>query len=240
MVIETLQSDKPTDQEGGKVLQPDAVQKDPVNRSKGHMNSVYLLVLKACFEAVIHQQELLSLMASHLKLPASKMLYDWASGKFKQWGNLNRGEWSYLFHGMECDFKNTIDGRFLRIDFGPQGRTDTFTSWGITQFIMCSAAPWSEFQELKLYLAKNCPPYDQFSGSIEKMDLIWNKLEKKGLIEKADQKLLDFATQYTFIGKDGVTHTEFPPGTSEATMVDCAVANRYMLNRQARIQLFGF
>src|SRR5262245_49313334 len=204
------------------------------------MNTIHYQVLKACTEAVNHQQELLSLIASHLDTPSNQLLYGWARGKFKQWGSLNRGEWDYLFHGMECDFKNAIDGRFLRVDFGPQGRTDTFTSWGITQFVMSSTHPWSDFQELKCHLAKICPPYDQFSGSIDRMDLIWSKLEQNGLIEKADQTLLDYAKMYTFTGSDGLIRTEFPPGTSDMMLVDCAVANRFKLSRQATVQLFEF
>ena len=203
------------------------------------MNSTHFLVLNACAEAITRQQELLSLTASHLNLPASQILYEWGNGKFKQWGNLNRGEWSYLFHGMGCDFKNTIDGRFLRVDFGPHGRTDTFTSWGITQFIMSSTAPWSEYQELKTHLARISPPYDQFSGSHDKMELIWTKLEQRGLIEKADQDLIDFATKFTYIGKDGLARTVFPPGTSNATVVDCAVASRFKLSQQAMLQFLN-
>src|SRR5262249_44461622 len=161
-----------------------------------------------CSEVISHQQELLSMMASHLNLSASQILYEWGNGKFKQWGSLNKGEWSYLFHGMECDFKNTVDGRFLRVDFGPRGRTDTFTPWGITQFIMASKPPWSEFEELKRYLAQNPPPYDQCSGSLEKMEPIWNELERKGLIEKADQGLIDFAAKHTVTGTDGIPRIE--------------------------------
>src|SRR5262249_28013098 len=150
-------------------------------------------------------------MARHLNLTASQILYEWGNGKFKQWGSLNKGEWSYLFHGMECDFKNTVDGRFLRVNFGPGGRTDTFTSLGITKFIMASKPPWPEFEELKRYLAKTPPPYNQCSGSLEKMELVWSKLEQHGLIEKADQSLLDFVAKHTVTGADGFARVEFPP-----------------------------
>src|SRR5262249_55236440 len=126
------------------------------------------------------------------------------------------------------------DGRFLRVDFGPRGRTDTFTPWGITQFIMASKPPWSEFEELKRYLAQNPPPYDQCSGSLEKMEPIWNELERKGLIEKADQGLIDFAAKHTVTGTDGIPRIEFPPGTSITTIIDCAVAGRYKLGRQVK------
>lgn len=215
------------------------------------MNSIHWSVLAACSEAVGHQRKLLSLMADHLNLQRSQILYEWTSGKLNQRGDLSNGEWSYFFNGMECDFKNSIDGRLLRVDFGPQGRTDAFTRSGILQFILCSKPPWSEFKELKRYFTKESTPYDhvkryftkasspyhQKSGSDGKMDLIWSELEQEGFIEKADQSLIDFATKYTFTDKDGSARTEFPRGTAYAKVVDCAVAGRNKLSGLAKLQL---
>jgi hypothetical protein len=238
-VTKTLQSDKPSVQKFQSVVLQNVFRRDSSTWSSSHMKQIHLLVLKACAEAISHQQELLSLMASRLNLSASQILYEWGNGKFKQWGTLRNGEWSYLFHGMDCDLMNTLDGRFLRVNFGPKGRTDTFTSWGITQFIMASKPPWSEFKELKKYLAKVPPPHNQYSGSLERMELVWSELEQNGLVEKADQSLLDFAAKHTVTGAGGLPRTEFPPGTSITTVVDCAVASRYILGRQGEIKLLG-
>src|SRR5262249_36039287 len=124
MVTRDLQSNPPHIQQFPRVFQQGVLQMGTSNQDDDHMQSIHLLVVKACSEAVNHQHELLSMMARHLNLAESQILYEWGNGKFKQGGSLNKGEWSYLFHGMECDFKNTFDGRFLRVNFGPKGRTD--------------------------------------------------------------------------------------------------------------------
>jgi hypothetical protein len=196
------------------------------------VDPIELGVLEACQEVVLRQRELLPLLAETLKVPEDRVFYTWAFRKCAQRGRLEGTDWVYFFHGLECDLKNAADGRFLRIDFGPRGRTDTFTAWGVLQFIMTAVQPWPEFPELRVYFAKGPPPFDQFSGSLEKIVQVWDHLAARGAFEKADPSLVELEAKHTVPGPDGLLHVRFPPGLSEETAVDCSVASRPRLSQR--------
>jgi hypothetical protein len=206
----------------------------PTSSEDDAVDALELGVLEACREVVVRQQELLPLLAQTLKVPEGRVFYTWAFRKCPQRGRLEGTDWVYFFHGLECDLKNLTDGRFLRIDFGPHGRTDTFTAWGVLQFIMTSVPPWPEFPDLREYFAKGPPPFDQFSGSLAKMSPVWDRLEAEGAFEKADPGLVELQAQHTVPGPDGLLHVRFPPGFSEETAVNCSVASRRCLSRDGR------
>lgn len=190
-------------------------------------------VLEVCQEVVLRQRELLPQLAATLQVPEDQVFYTWAFRRCKQHGRLEGTEWAYFFHGLECDLKNVSDGRFLRIDFGPHGRVDTFTAWGILQFLMTSVAPWLEFPQLKSYFAKGDPPFNEFSGDFEKLVRVWDRLQGKGTFEKADPNLVEFETKHTSRGADGLWYIQLPLGTSDETSVDCKVAGRPRLSPYA-------
>jgi hypothetical protein len=189
-------------------------------------------VLEACQEVVLRQRELLPQLAAALNVPQDQVFYTWAFRRCKQHGSLEGTDWMYFFHGLECDLKNSADGRFLRFDFGPHGRVDTFTAWGVLQFIMTSVFPWLEFPQLKAYFAKAGPPFDQFSGSLEKMSKVWDRLEAAGAFEIADSSLVELAARHSALGEDGLLRIEFPPEVPEETAIDCSVAGRERLSQQ--------
>lgn len=197
------------------------------------MNSIERDVLEVCREMVLRQQEMLPQLATTLQVPADQVFYTWAFRKCKQRGRLEETGWVYFFHGLECDLTNAADGRFLRIDFGPHGRVDTFTAWGVLQFLMTSAAPWLEFPQLKSYFAKGDPPFNKFSGDFEKLVQVWDRLQGKGTFEKADPSLVELEAKHTSRGADGLWYIQLPPGTSEETSVDCKVAGRLRLSPYA-------
>lgn len=192
------------------------------------MDSIELGVLEVCQEVVARQRETLPLLATALQVPEDQVFYTWAFRRCEQrgGGRLEGTEWVYSFHGLECDIENVSDGRFLRIDFGPRGRVDTFTPWGVLQFLMTSVPPWREFPQLKAYFAKNDPPFDRFSGSLKKLAPVWDHLEAKGAFEKADASLVELVDRHTSRGPDGVMCVRFPPEVSEETTIDCLVAGR--------------
>ena len=194
------------------------------------MEAFELGVLEACQELIHRQQEMLPLLAAALQVHEEDVFYTWAKRKCAQHGNLEGTDWWYFFHGMECDLRNKVHGRFLRIDFGPGGRTDTFTAFGVLQFIMTSVPPWTEFAELKARLAQRPPPYDEYSGSMNHMGKVWDGLEAQGVLEKADPDLLAFEARYTKVGSDGIKRIHLPEGTPEKTRIDCSVANRNRLS----------
>ena len=194
------------------------------------MDEIELGILAACQEMVQRQQEVVPPLAAALGVSEEDVFYTWALRKCKQHGDLEGSDWCYFFHGLECDLRNTADGRFLRIDFGPGGRTDTFTAWGVLQFIMTSVAPWTEFARLKAFLADRPPPYDEYAGSLNRMGQVWDQLAAQGVFEQADPSLLAFQARYTTVGPDGINRIQYPAGTPEAMQIDCSVANRNLLS----------
>lgn len=194
------------------------------------MDSIELGVLEVCQEVVLRQHEMLPLLAAALQVPQDQVFYTWAFRRCKQRGRLAGTEWGYFFHGLECDLKNDSDERFLRIDFGPRGRVDTFTGWGVLQFLMTSVSPWREFPQLKTYFAKSDPPFDLYSGSFEKLVQVWDRLEVEGAFEKADPNLVEFEAKHTSRDPDGLRYVQFPPEVSEDTSIDCMVASRKRLS----------
>jgi hypothetical protein len=199
----------------------------------GPPTPIELDVLEACHEVTLRQKELLPLLAKALQVPESEVFYTWAFRRCEQHGALAGTDWAYFFHGLECDLKNTADGRFLRIDFGPGGRVDTFTMWGVLQFIMTSVPPWREFARLKPFLAEAEPPFDEFSGDFAKMSSVWDHLVSRGAFEPADAGLVGWAAKHTSQGPDGITAVQPPPGTTQKTVIDCMVARRTRLSPEA-------
>jgi hypothetical protein len=194
------------------------------------MNVIERGVLEVCREVVLRQGEMLPLLATALQVPEDQVFHTWAFRRCQQRGRLEGSEWGYFFHGLECDLTNGLDGRFLRIDFGPRGRVDTFTAWGILQFLMTSVAPWMEFPQLKAYFATGAPPFDPFSGSFEKLAPVWDRLMAQGAFERAEPSLIALEAKYTDYDSDGLQYVRFPPEISEQTQVDCLVAARLRLS----------
>lgn len=62
------------------------------------------------------------------------------------------GEWQFYFHGLEMDIRHVVDGRSVRVDFGPRGIL-TFTPEGVGGFVQQACAPWRAFPELAAHLA---------------------------------------------------------------------------------------
>jgi hypothetical protein len=62
------------------------------------------------------------------------------------------GQWRFHFHGLEVDVRHAIDGRAVRIDFGPGG-TPAFTPGGVGAFAIASRPPWRDFPDLKATLS---------------------------------------------------------------------------------------
>jgi hypothetical protein len=198
------------------------------------MKEIALKTLAACNEMITRIREVLPLLESTVGTYEGAVFYTWAFRRCKQSGEIPVSSWSYFFHGYECDMKNTSDGRFLRIDFGPGGRTDTVTAWGVLQFIMTCADPWSCFDELKLFFAKSNPPFDQYSGDFHKICAIWDILKDEGCFETADEKLVQLEEKYTTINSIGIRYIEFPATVSEKTQIDCSVAHRKIISQHGR------
>jgi hypothetical protein len=193
-------------------------------------DALTIQLLQACQDLVARQNEFLPYLADEFQVRPSELLYLWAGRKIEQYGKLAEG-WVYFFHGWECDLKNEDDGRFLRVDFGPGGRLDTFTAWGVLQFIMCSKQPWIEYAELQMLVAKEPPPFTQYSGSFEKWLPFWDSLEEQKLLQVADIELLEWADKFTSLDEQGITQIKFPAHIPDKTIIDSSLANRQMISQ---------
>jgi len=136
-----------------------------------NIGDLELTTLQACRELTTLKIEFVSLLSKVLCIETNDIFYQWLSRKISQRGEIDLN-WSYFFHGYECDMRHKTDKRILRIEFGPTGRTDTFTSWGLYQFINT----WTPFQDMKTILSVSGLPQKE-------LDKIFSKLMLLGLIE---------------------------------------------------------
>jgi hypothetical protein len=194
------------------------------------MGKTDLLFLSACQEAVARQHEIVPALASALQVKPEDVFYLWAERRCVQRGHFLGEQWAFFFHGLECDVKNQNDGRFLRLDFGPGGRFDTFTAWGIAQFIMASGSPWPAFEELKTLLAVSPPPYNEQSGSLERAAESWHRLELMGLLQIADKNLAAIEQKYTTVNAQGLKVRSLPADFPRRQYHDISVCSRHLIS----------
>lgn len=197
------------------------------------MDEIEFGFLEACQEYANRQQEMLPLLAAAVGVPASDVFYTWMLHRNFRRGKLANSDWTYFFHGHECDLRNEKDGRCLRVDFGPKGRVGILDAYGILRFVMASVPPWREFGTLRAYFATGAPPYGEHSGATERLRPIWDRLENQGFLEHSDPVLMALVDKYTKRGPDGLSYLTFPAEFSQELRADCAVAHRYQLSPKA-------
>ncbi len=190
--------------------------------------------LCACQEAVQCQQELVPILAHSLGVEPNEIFYHWSKPpRCEQSGKIAGTDWNYYFHGFECNLKNTVDNRFLRIDFGPQGRFDTFSGWGVLQFVMTTKPPWKVFPDLQAFLAEKSPPFNELSGSHQKMMLLARRIAELKLVEAADPELCALIEKHTIIEPNGWHVVKLPAPYNDWTQPefwDAAVCERWVLS----------
>jgi hypothetical protein len=197
------------------------------------MGEIEIGFLTACQEYANRQHEMLPQIAVALGVEPSQVFYTWMLLRRARPGKLADADWTYFFHGYECDLRNQKDGRCLRVDFGPKGRVGILDSYGILRFIMMSIAPWPDFSKLKAFFATGATPCGEHSGDREKMRPIWDRLENEGFVEHADPTLMALMAKHTTRGSDGLNYLCFPPEITEELAADCKVAHRFQLSQKA-------
>lgn len=197
------------------------------------MDEIAIGLLQACQEYVRRQQEMLPQLAAALRVSESEVYYEWALRRCAQPGKLPDANWTHFFHGYECDLRNKKDGRALRMNFGPGGRVDILDSWGVMRFIMTSVFPWREFPRLQAFFAKSGEPYNENSGSAEKLRPVWDGLQKHGFFQQADPALAALVARYSSRGDDGLTYIAYPPEITDRQRADIHVAHRQCLSQSA-------
>ncbi|WP_433928463.1 hypothetical protein AB3662_34340 [Sorangium cellulosum] len=148
----------------------------------------------------------------------------------REYGRTRDGLWRWNFHGLECDVENVIDGRFVRIDFGPMSRRLTFTGWGVLQYIMCTRAPWPTFDALARFLAQETPPWSSLSGDHAKMAPICDRLQELQLFVAADPALCETVARFTKMeASTGQRVIDIPAELAPPGPMDFAVCDRLVL-----------
>jgi len=191
-------------------------------------------LLHACSDVVECQHEMLGLLAKTLGARSNEVFYLWMRRTIHQRWHLDGSDWKCFFHGFECDLENTNDGRLLRLDFGPGGRVDTFTMWGVLRFVMTSVAPWPEYPELRVQFAEHEESTNSFGGSMDAIGIVWDRLSVLGVFEPADAGLIEFQKKHTLIGSDGLQRITYPEGASDELTYDCSVAHRPVLSSMGK------
>lgn len=143
------------------------------------------------------------------------------------------GEWRWTFHGLEVDIAHQRDGRFVRVDFGPRGRRDVFTDYGIGLFVCHTRAPWREFPRLKAAL-------DRGDGEpkFEVVTSLYEALMEKGDFEHADPQLVALAERYTTTTA-GHSVLAVPPALQPDPAEDLLLARRLAISGSGRRRLIG-
>jgi hypothetical protein len=197
------------------------------------LQSLELDFLRACYEVTARQKELVPLLAETLQVQPEEVFYEWAQGTCEQIGQIPETNWYYFFHGLECSLKNREDDRGLRVDFGPGGRIDTFTGWGVMQFAMASKPPWRVFPALREHFSYRCSITKNQSGDHGKMTTLENKLLKAGYIKICDPELYAFVHAHRTREMQKVVLT-LPDGTHERTRIDCTVCDRLKISNRGQ------
>ncbi|MBN2531822.1 MAG: hypothetical protein JXB88_02960 [Spirochaetales bacterium] len=208
-----------------------------IKRRENQLSGYEISFLKACGQVVAYQLDLVPALATSLGTVSEDVFYSWVmQPRCEQSGTISGTGWEYFFHGYECDLYHS-DGRFIRVDFGPGGRYDTFTGWGVLQFIMTSKPPFTEFPELQKYLAEKQPPYDEFSGSFDRMTAIVDRLTGCGYIESSDPRLCALKQQYTTKDDEGFIYINIPGdyrNSSKKEYHDVSVCERLVLTASGK------
>jgi hypothetical protein len=151
-----------------------------------------LLFLEAAAELTSRQLDLLPLLTDAL----GRTPFDyWILGNGRNDPILDAiettmdGQWCFRFHGLEVDVHHAVDGRAVRIDFGPGG-VPAFTPGAVGAFTIASRSPWSTFPELKAMLA--CAEGYDHARCLALSD----QLRHQGLIDYAAPEVFDLVTRY--------------------------------------------
>jgi len=193
------------------------------------MDPLSVQFLMACKLFVSFRQPLIDDLASMHDVPPQDLFYLWMERKCPPRGLLPGGVWSYYFHGYECDLRNVAEGCFLRFDFAPEGATNGFTAWGVTQFVMTTNPPWLEFSLLQVHLAEKPHPFNELSGNVQRAVKLCEELEKMGLVSVTAPQLIELGRQFTTMDSQGIAVLRLPDDTPERIWFDVSVANRKLI-----------
>lgn len=188
--------------------------------------------LHAAKELVDRQQTLLQKMETKLAVSPYDYWIRRGDQQREQDGTFDNEDWEWFFHGMECDITNLKDGRFVRVEFGPRGRTDTFTGFGIMKFVMNAMPPWKQFKILKRHLTHAIFFRRRSEGDHDRMCTLEDKLIDKGVFEPADKQLCELVKRYTVIDPEGLSIVDIPKNLMPENETDIMLCDRLVISRK--------
>ncbi len=195
--------------------------------------------LRAAQELVACQEEVCALLARANGFPVSDLHRARWTHRLTEDGPIAGTDWNYYFHGMECDFANRKDGLYVRVDFGPGGRIDTFSGYGVLQFVMSSGARLPEFASLRTFLAAKPPPFDHASGSFDRARALEDRLEDLGLFEECDPELAALVERCTEKLPDGTRSVRLPDTMDEFMKMGAMCCSRRLVISASGRALIG-
>lgn len=214
------------------------------NLKQENKKEIVRLFLLAWHESITHQHELVPQLAETVGIEPAEMVYYSQIPPYAdrfQWGGMIRGtQWKFFFHGIaDCNLYHE-DGRYLEISFGPYGRYDVFSGWNTLQFVMASKSPWSEFADLKDYLAAEPPPYTSLSGDYHKMRELDALIAKLKLFDVVDRQLYQLRCELEERYKDGTLYSPPAPYNDPSTRIfwDLEVSGALVLSERGQ-QIFA-
>lgn len=200
-----------------------------------NLTPVELSVLAACQDALMEKKKLIAKLANTLCLEPRDIFYHWIGGKLRQHGYVTGNQWKYFFHGLECDLRHSRDDRFLRIEFGPGGRIDTFTDWGIYQFITSFKDNWPSSPAVAAYFSKNTPFHHVHAteqlDAYQKISFIINRLKSLKLTIPVAPELTK-ALNGCSVKNQGSTEIiiQLPKHLTDHKYFDTRVCNRLIIS----------
>jgi hypothetical protein len=152
-------------------------------------------IISSIKDLLNYQSILAERLARQLNVAVPVLIEMWNNRKIEQTGMLQEKDWEYFFHGLNTvDFYSTSDCREIRLDFGPEGRTDCFTGYGWGIFIMRAVPPWEDYMKAKDYIRDK--KIDN-SASFSKVLKVFKKIKKRKLIKEIEHE--DFKNRYTLV-----------------------------------------
>lgn len=156
-------------------------------------------------------------------------------GDWRESGVTDDGAWAWMFHGLECDIANRHDGRHVRVDFGPGGRLDTFTGYGVLQFVVATRRPWRTFPSLRAQFAAREGADELRPNAHDRMCELEASARSKGWLEPSAPELANAVERFTRPHPDGFgMSVDLPSELRPRSSIDVALCSRLVVTALGR------
>jgi len=141
-------------------------------------------------------------------------------------------QWRFHFHGLEVDVHHAIDGRAVRIDFGPWG-IPAFTPGAVGAFAVASRSPWRVFPELKAVLA-GVVGFDH-----ARCVAFCDELRHRGLVDYAAPEVVALVTRYRKLMPGRGYVLDIPSELCPPDETEILLCDKLLITDKGRVALAG-